>query len=263
MTRDEIIEKVAERLAHARRPFFLTGAGMGVASGLDTFRGAGGMWRNHRPEDLSSLKGFKNDPKTVWEWYNERIAAYLNAEPNQGHVAIARIKETLPTTTIVTQNVDGLQERAGADNVIEIHGSIFDLKCTGPCSNSEKVIGQIDGPFLGNQKSKEPYRHELCGGLLRPGVVFFGDQLPRNAQADAQHESMHADVIIVAGTSAQVQPAASLARPHDTSVMLVEINPEPVMQHKTGFVLAEGTETALPDIAFMVRDIVAKRSRGR
>jgi len=237
MTRDEIVERVAERLSKSRRPFILTGAGMGVASGLSTFRGEGGMWRKHRPEDLSSLHGFKKDPNLVWEWYNERISAYLRAEPNAGHLAIAEMQERLPGMTIVTQNIDGLQVRAGAREVIEIHGSIFDLKCTGPCSQSKKIIGRLEGPYEGKTDSDEPYRHD-CGGLVRPGVVFFGDNLPEKALGEAQHDSMHADVIIVGGTSAQVQPAAALARPHDTSVMLIEINPEPTMRHRTGYVLA-------------------------
>ena len=263
INKEEIYEKIAQRLAASKRPFVLTGAGLGVASGLDTFRGEGGHWSKYRPEDLSSIHGFKKDPVLVWQWYNERIQKYLDVKPNDGHYALTELQNLLPTTTIVTQNVDGLQKRAGAKDVVEIHGSIFDLKCTGACSNSMKIIGELGRPYEGNKKLENPYYHESCGGLIRPGVVFFGDNLPKEAMAIAEHESMHADIIIVAGTSAKVQPAASLARSHDTSVMLVEINPEPALKHLTGFIINDTTENALPKLIEITKKYIHLRNHSR
>src|SRR3954471_21775735 len=130
MQRDQLIGAIAERLARAQRVFVLTGAGLGVASGLGTFRGPDGYWRNHSFEELASLEGFLRNPELVWSWYNERIAAYLAAEPNAGHRALAELEVRVPHFTLATQNVDGLHARAGSKNILELHGSIFQLKCT-------------------------------------------------------------------------------------------------------------------------------------
>lgn len=264
-SREEIIDDVSNHLVKAQYPFVLSGAGMGVASGLETFRGAKGHWNKYRPEDLSSIEGFQRDPIMVWDWYNERITKYLASEPNNGHHALAKLQEINKNTIIVTQNVDGLQERAGGKNIFEIHGSIFDLKCTGLCGDPKKdgVIGRLTGPFLGNEESEDPYRHKGCGGLLRPGVVFFGDNLPYQVYAEAQYASKKADIILIVGTSAEVYPATELARIHDSSVILVEINPNPVLIHKTRFVLTKGSEIDLMDIIESTRNKAHQRSFGR
>ena len=178
MERAQIIEVVAERLSGAQRVFVLTGAGIGVASGLSTFRGPDGLfseraastartrWRNHSFEQLASLAGFENDPELVWSWYNERIVAYLVANPNAGHRALAELEALAPRLTIATQNVDRLQARAGSRRVLEIHGSIFDVKCTGACVPR----GRWDAPaggFLG------------CGLLLVVVYSTEGGRSPR------------------------------------------------------------------------------------
>jgi NAD-dependent deacetylase len=251
LERAQIIAAVAERLSVAQRVFVLTGAGLGVASGLGTFRGPDGYWRNHSFEQLASLAGFENDPELVWSWYNKRIAAYLAANPNAGHRALAELEALVPRLTIATQNVDGLQARAGSRRVLEIHGSIFDVKCTGTCVPRGTLVERLDGPF-----EMARLRHEGCGGMRRPGVVWFGEHLPQDTLREAQQESRQADVILVAGTSAQVEPAASLARRYCSQMMVVEINPEPALRGQTDFIFAEGTETGLPAI---VEGLRAKR----
>lgn len=170
MERQEILATIAGRLAAAQRVFVLTGAGLGVASGLGTFRGPDGYWRNHSFEQLASLDGFRADPALVWTWYNERIAAYLAASPNAGHMALAELQALMPQLVIATQNVDGLHARAGSRNVLEIHGSIFDVKCTGNCVSRETSFERLDGPF-----DLAHLQHDGCGGMRRPGVVWFGN----------------------------------------------------------------------------------------
>lgn len=250
MEREEILAAVAERLAVARRVFVLTGAGLGVASGLGTFRGPDGYWRNHSFEQLASLDGFRADPALVWTWYNERIAAYLAATPNAGHRALADLQELVPHVVVATQNVDGLHARAGSRNVLELHGSIFDVKCTGGCVSRETSLERLSGPL-----DLERLQHDGCDGMRRPGVVWFGESLPQNTLLEAQRESRQAEVILVAGTSAQVEPAASLAQKYRSETMVVEINPEPALRHRTPLVLAEGTETGLPAIVEALRGI--------
>ena len=250
MERLEILATIAERLAAAQRVFVLTGAGLGGGPGLGTFRGPDGYWRNRSFEQLASLEGFHADPALVWGWYNERIAAYLAASPNAGHFALAELQEIVPHLVIATQNVDGLHARAGSRNVLEIHGSIFDVKCTGRCVSRGTPVERLGGPL-----DLARLQHDGCDGMRRPGVVWFGESLPQNALLEAQRESRQADVILVAGTSAQVEPAASLAQKYRSQTMVVEINPEPALRHQTNTVLAEGTETGLPAIVNALREI--------
>jgi NAD-dependent protein deacetylase/lipoamidase len=249
MERQEILATIAERLAAARRVFVLTGAGLGVASGLGTFRGPDGYWRNRSFEQLASLEGFRSNPALVWSWYNERIAAYLAASPNAGHLALAELQELVPQVVIATQNVDGLHVRAGSCNVLEVHGSIFDVKCTGRCVSRGTPFERLKRPF-----DLARLQHDGCDGMRRPGVVWFGESLPQGTLLEAQRESRQADVILVAGTSAQVEPAASLARKYRSETMVVEINPEPALPHRTNLILAEGTETGLPAIVLALRN---------
>jgi NAD-dependent deacetylase len=248
MERRHILAAISERLAAAERVFVLTGAGLGAASGLGTFRGPDGYWRNRSFEQLASLQGFQADPALVWEWYNERIVAYLAATPNAGHRALADLQELVPHLAVATQNVDGLHARAGARHVLEIHGSIFDVKCTGRCVRPGTPIERLAAPF-----DFARLRHEGCDGMRRPGVVWFGERLPQDALLAAQQESRRADVVLVAGTSAQVEPAASLARKYRSTTMLVEINPQPASRDRTDLILDEGTETGLPAIVETLR----------
>jgi NAD-dependent deacetylase len=247
--RRQILAAIAERLAVAQRVFVLTGAGLGVASGLGTFRGPDGYWRSRSFEQLASLDGFLADPALVWSWYNERIVAYLAAVPNAGHRALAELQELVPQVVIATQNVDGLHARAGSRQVLEIHGSIFDVKCTGNCVSRETPLERLDGPL-----DLARLQHDACGGMRRPGVVWFGEHLPQDALRAAQKESRQAEVILVAGTSAQVEPAASLAQKYRSQTMVVEINPEPALRHRTNWILEEGTETGLPAIVDALRE---------
>ena len=172
-----------------------TGAGVSADSGIPTFRGAGGLWRNFRAEDLATPQAFARDPALVWEWYEWRRELVRNAQPNAAHYAIA----SLDRAVVVTQNVDGLHARAGSRDVIELHGNLFRVRCT-----RERTTRDATEPF-----HDLPPRCE-CGALLRPDVVWFGEMLPAQALERASQLIRDADLLLVVGTSGVVYPAAGL-----------------------------------------------------
>ena len=178
----------------------LTGAGISAESGVPTFRGQGGLWKQFRAEDLATPEAFARDPRLVWEWYDSRRAALAQVAPNAGHRALAELEARKPRFTLVTQNVDGLHDRAGSRNVLKLHGDIWTLRCL-RCGR-ERRDERTPLPEL-------PPSCE-CGGMLRPGVVWFGEPLPVEAWERAQKATREAEVLLVVGTSATVYPAAGL-----------------------------------------------------
>jgi NAD-dependent deacetylase len=236
-------EQAAEVLRRAQRVFVLTGAGMGVASGLKTFRSDGGYWREKPVAALASRAGFENDPVFCWTWYNERIASYAAAEPNAGHRALAVLERRMPQFFLATQNVDGLQARAGSRALVELHGDLQSARCTG-CAYRERLDAPLDPARIAHD----------CGGKLRPNVVWFGESLPPDAWDLAERASAAADVIIVAGTSLAVYPAASLARVGDGGATVIEVNPD-AGGGPNVLALRTGTEIALPALVAAVQGI--------
>ena len=190
----------------------LTGAGVSAESGIPTFRSNGGYWQEHRLEDLATPEGFARDPKFVWTWYEERRRGMAKARPNAGHEALAEMERRVASFTLITQNIDGLHDRAGSRNVIKLHGDIWNVRCL-KCGKERVERSELN----------ELPPHCECGGMLRPGVVWFGEMLPEGAIERASAAVQSADVLIVAGTSAQVYPAAGLIPIART---VVEINPE-------------------------------------
>lgn len=199
----------AIRTARPRRVVAFTGAGVSADSGIPTFRGPGGLWRDFRPEDLATPEAFRRDPSLVWEWYEWRRGLIREARPNAAHEAIASVDDI----AVVTQNVDGLHARAGSKDVVELHGNIFRVRCT-----REHTTQDASGPF-----TKLP-PHCACGALLRPDVVWFGEMLPEEAVARAVGAIRSADLLLVIGTSGVVYPAAGFVSMHDG--LSIEINPE-------------------------------------
>jgi NAD-dependent deacetylase len=183
---------------------------------LPTFRGAGGLWRTHRVEELASPEGFAQDPVLVWTWYNERKAAHERAQPNAGHEALAQLERLSPGFTLATQNVDSLHLRAGSRSVVELHGSLREARCT-RC-DARRPFGATGLPL-------EEIDHS-CGGRWRPDIVWFGESLPPAAWQQAREAAARADVILVVGTSAVVYPAAALATHYNRRAFVAEINPE-------------------------------------
>ncbi len=210
-------------LRRARSVAVLTGAGVSAESGVPTFRGAGGLWRSFRATELATPEAFARDPKLVWEFYDWRRGLLAPLQPNPGHYAIAAIEGRAPRFHLVTQNIDNLHRRAGTKSLTELHGNIWRVRCT----NHE-----CEGAGLPEENRQVPLdplppRCGRCRGLLRPHVVWFGEMLdPEDVRAAALAVE-GCDFMVVAGTSAAVQPAASmplLAR--RAGAFVLEVNPE-------------------------------------
>src|SRR5262245_59378851 len=194
-------DAAARALAAATSVTVLTGAGVSAESGVPTFRGAGGLWQNFRAQDLATPEAFERDPKRVWEFYNYRRNLLADVKPNPAHVALAELEKKTERFTLVTQNVDGLHQAAGSQRVIEIHGTIWGVRCTGCAVQADRT----------GQRLPEMPTCDACGALLRPAVVWFGESLPPDRWRDAEQSAQQCDCMLVIGTSAEVYPAAGLA----------------------------------------------------
>src|SRR6266576_3551834 len=176
----------------------LTGAGVSASSGVPTFRGPDGLWKNFRPESLGTPEAFQNNPKLVWEWYDWRRQIIATKKPNRSHEVLAAWSERYPNFTLITQNVDGLHERAGTANVVRFHGSIWEVLCWERCRLSPDRWRDETVPF-----PKIPPHCPHCGGLIRPGVVWFGEGIdPEVLQRSL--EGLDCDLFFTIGTSSVV-----------------------------------------------------------
>jgi NAD-dependent deacetylase len=210
---------VADALAAAGRVAVLTGAGVSAESGVPTFRGQDGLWRQYRAETLATPEAFEQDPKLVWEWYDWRRGLIAPVEPNPGHRVLAAWQDLFPELSLITQNVDGLHGKSGSRDVVELHGNIWKLRCTREGTVSE--VRETPLPRL-------PPVCPSCGALLRPHVVWFGESLDPAVLERAFRLSESCRIMLVVGTSSVVQPAASLPFAAARSgAQVVEINPEP------------------------------------
>ena len=211
-------EELIYRLRNARSIVALTGAGVSAASGIPTFRSDDGLWRNFRAEDLATPEAFAHDPRTVWEWYDWRRAQIASAKPNAAHQVLAKWSQR-PGFVLITQNVDGLHERAGTANVIRFHGSIWDLRCAAEC-------GQPDWEDRAAPLTTLPPMCPACGGIARPGVVWFGEDIDPDVLERSSAAAAQADVFLSIGTSSLVFPAAGLLHhAKRNGAFTVEINP--------------------------------------
>lgn len=199
----------------------LTGAGVSAESGMPTFRGEDGWWRNYRAEELATPDAFARDPKLVWEWYDMRRKIIHDTKPNPAHKTIAEMEKYFDNFNLITQNVDGLHNRAGSKSIIELHGNLWRVKCI----EEDKKFEFLEVPL-----SKIPPKCD-CGALIRPDVVWFGEMLPQDQLEAAFEAAQKCEVMFVVGTSAVVQPAASipiLAKQSDATVIEVNLEPTPL-----------------------------------
>jgi NAD-dependent deacetylase len=214
---EQQIRSLRDALLKAERVTALTGAGISAESGVPTFRGADGLWRNHNVMELATPHAFSRDPELVWEFYNWRRNLITNLTFNPGHTALVDLEARVPHFTLITQNVDGLHLKAGSKNLIEIHGNLWKVRCT-RCHTISLNMASDMGPSPKCQK---------CGGLFRPHVVWFGESLDSALLTRAIEAARSCEVMLVIGTSAIVQPAASLAlEAKEAGAVVAEINLE-------------------------------------
>ena len=219
----------------------LTGSGASQESGLRTFRDAQvGLWAQYKPEDLASPQAFARDPKLIWDWYAWRREAVKGVRPNAGHSALVEFEKRIPQFTLITQNVDGLHRMAGNQNVLELHGNIQRVRCS-EC--------YIFAETWGDDTESVP-QCSVCGGLLRPDVVWFGESLPRDQLEAAVEAARTCDIFLSIGTSGIVQPAASLAHAaRNCGAVVVEINAEPTpLTPKADYFLQGKSGEILPSL---------------
>ena len=209
-------EALLEELRRAQKFVALTGAGISAESGLATFRDAQtGLWSKFRPEELARAEAFLRDPKFVQDWYGWRRENARKAKPNVGHLALAEMEKRAPEFLLVTQNVDGLHERAGSRRMVELHGNIHRFRC-------------FENNCASDNFDVDEQRCRSCGGHLRPDVVWFGEMLPTDAIEAAVTAAENCDVFFSIGTSSVVYPAADLwRRAKDNGAMVIEINKDP------------------------------------
>jgi NAD-dependent deacetylase len=241
----DIPVELIDILKAAQRVVALTGAGVSQESGLRTFRDVqSGLWSQYKPEDLASPEAFERDPKLIWDWYASRREKNKDVRPNPGHFALAEMARRVPDFKLITQNVDGLHQRAGSQDVIELHGNIRQVRCS--------RCGKLAQEWPEN--GDEVPTCAFCGGLLRPNVVWFGESLPRPALEAAVLAARACEVFFSIGTSGLVQPAASLAvaaKNHDAWLVQVNTDPEPVSA-RVDFLLTGKSGELLPEIVAAV-----------
>lgn len=229
--REPITPALLERMRAARRVVALTGAGVSAESGLATFRDPQtGYWSRFNPQELASREGFASDPRRAWAWYMARRRKALEASPNPGHYALARLQDIYPDVVVITQNIDGLHARAGSRDVIELHGSLARFRCFDEDVSVDYTEPADGPPIVDDDPATWPDvpRCSGCGGMLRPDVVWFGEALPVAAWTRAEECATNSDLCLVVGTSAIVYPAAVLPMAaRQSGAIVIEVNPEP------------------------------------
>lgn len=233
--------ELLQRLAAAKSVTVLTGAGVSAESGVPTFRDAQtGLWAKYKAEDLATPTAFRRNPRLVWEWYEWRRKLVADARPNPAHLALAKMQNLFPQFHLITQNVDGLHQRAGSKSVIELHGNIARTKCFN------------EGTIITNwqETSDVPPKCPQCGGLLRPDVVWFEEPLPESEIRLATAAANSCEIFLAIGTSALVYPAASLPTTAlRNGATVIEINPTPTpLTASVHFALARAAGSILPEL---------------
>jgi NAD-dependent deacetylase len=244
-----IPEALIDALRSSRHVCVLTGSGISAESGVPTFREAQtGLWEKFDPHELATPEAFLRDPELIWKWYRWRRELVAKAEPNAGHKALVDLAEQVGEFTLVTQNVDGLHQRAGSQNVIEFHGSLFDDRCfVEGCVVTDTVDVSVEVPTC-----------PACGGNLRPGVVWFGEAIPDNALQDSMTAASSCDLFLSIGTSSLVWPAAGLAETaRAAGSTIVEVNPDTTpLSNASDFRLNGNAGSVLPEL---VQRLAARR----
>ncbi|EGG41711.1 silent information regulator protein Sir2 [Candidatus Nitrosarchaeum limnium SFB1] len=239
-----MLESIIDKIKNSKKIVFVTGAGISQESGIPTFRGKDGLWKNHDVMQLATIDAFYDHPKLVWEWYNERRKNIFSSEPNLGHKAIAEL-EKFVKVVVLTQNIDGLHQRAGSTEVLELHGSIVTIRCTNCDFKGQILTDFTEIPPLCK-----------CGNILRPNVVWFGEPLPQDVWQQAIIHVSRCDLMIVVGTSLVVSPANTLPiYAKENNATIIEINPENTMMSSyMDFSIKSTSVNALPELISIFRN---------
>jgi NAD-dependent deacetylase len=232
-----MFEEIKEKVKSSKKIVFVTGAGISQESGIPTFRGKEGLWRKYDVMQLATIDAFYENPQLVWEWYNERRKGIFAAEPNLGHKAIAELEEYLDVV-VLTQNIDGLHQKAGSTNVFELHGSIIKIKCS-KCNFKDEITTEFE---------KLPPLCK-CGSILRPDVVWFGESLPQDVWMQAIIHASQCDLMVIAGTSLVVSPANILpVYAKQNNAFLIEVNPkETIMSSDMDYTVRSSSAISLTE----------------
>ena len=238
-----MFESIKDHIKDIEKIVFVTGAGISQESGIPTFRGKDGLWRNYDAMKLATIDAFYDNPKLIWEWYNERRKNIFAAQPNLGHKAIAEL-EKYTEVVVLTQNIDGLHQKAGSSEVLELHGSIIKIKCS-VCDFKDEIITEF---------SEVPPLCK-CGNILRPDVVWFGESLPQDIWQKAMVFASQCDLMIIAGTSLVVSPANTLPiYAKQNNAILIEINPENTeMSSEMDLIIRNTSAVTLPEFVSMFK----------
>ncbi len=233
------IEKAVALIAESRWPVAFTGAGASVESGIPDFRSASGLWLRFDPLEYGTIGAFRKNPRKIWSMLEE-LLAMTEAQPNPGHAALARMEEWGFLKGIITQNIDGLHQKAGSRNVVEFHGTLDRLVCIG-CGRTYRTSGTLE---------EIPPACRACSRILKPDVVFFDEPIPRAVIEAADKMINRADLVMVAGTSCNVMPAATIPlRIREAGGQVIEINPEPVLSGLASVVIRGSFAGAMLEIA--------------
>jgi len=241
-----IPDALIDALRSSRHVCVLTGSGISAESGVPTFRDAQtGLWEQYDPLQLATPEAFLNDPALIWKWYRWRRDLVANAEPNAGHHALVDMAEQVSDFTLITQNVDGLHQRAGSRNVIEYNGNLFEDRCF------------VEGCAVtdGKDDSSEIPTCPACGSNMRPGVVWFGEAIPESALHNATKAASSCDLFFSIGTSSLVWPAAGLAETaREAGAGIVEVNPNATpLSNTSDFCFNHTAGNVLPELLSQFR----------
>lgn len=213
-----MIQRAVELIEKSERPVVFTGAGMSSESGMRTFRGENGLWKEFSPEKLSSIQGLIEDPGPVWEWYRMRFMRSEGVKPHAGYFALTALQNRKNSLPVITQNVDGLHRDAGQTDVLEIHGSMRTASCIRKCGFSTELNGKL-------VETLPPVCPD-CGAILKPDIVLFGEPLPHELLSRAYSLAEDCDLMLVIGTSVQVWPAAGIPfAALERGAHIIEVNP--------------------------------------
>jgi NAD-dependent deacetylase len=240
-----VSDELVAALRDAQHVCVLTGAGVSAESGVPTFREAqSGLWEQYDPLELATPEAFLRNPELIWRWYRWRRELVAKAAPNPGHTALAQLAELVPRLTLVTQNVDGLHQRAGSNDVIEFHGNLFEDRCFA----EDRVIDCDTHSGVPTCPG--------CGSNVRPGVVWFGEAIPEQALNQSFAAAADCDVFLSIGTSSLVYPAAGLAEiASNAGAVIVEVNPNPTkMASGFDYAIAGNAGVVLPELIDSLTD---------